>query len=139
MVRALGGPGSIPRKDGIFFQLCFIPLLRLSCRKTGHYIFGDILDGLASYAFCCQCSISFQCVLFSANSRSSSFVEAYTFYYYLLPGWNVRCWNLQSLFGVYSALCRFFTVQQLTCLSIRYALTFTTLWAYSAIDKFMII
>ena len=27
-------PGSIPRKDGIFFQLCFIPLLRLSCRKT---------------------------------------------------------------------------------------------------------
>ena len=39
MVRALdfypGGPGSIPRKDGIFFQLCFIPLLRLSCRKMG--------------------------------------------------------------------------------------------------------
>ena len=28
-------PGSIPRKDGIFFQLCFIPLLRLSCRKMG--------------------------------------------------------------------------------------------------------
>ena len=38
MVRALdfcpGGPGLIPRKDGIFFQLCFIPLLRLSCRKN---------------------------------------------------------------------------------------------------------
>ena len=38
VVRALdfypGGPGSIPRKDGIFFQLCFIPLLRLSCLKT---------------------------------------------------------------------------------------------------------
>ena len=27
-------PGSIPRKNGIFFQLCFIPLLRLSCRKS---------------------------------------------------------------------------------------------------------
>ena len=25
----------IPRKDGIFFQLCFIPLLRLSCCKMG--------------------------------------------------------------------------------------------------------
>ena len=39
MVRALdflpGGPGSINRKDGIFFQLCFIPLLRLSCGKMG--------------------------------------------------------------------------------------------------------
>ena len=31
----LEDPGSIPRKDGIFFQLCFIPLLRLSCRKMG--------------------------------------------------------------------------------------------------------
>ena len=28
-------PGSIPTKGGIFFQLCFIPLLRLSCRKMG--------------------------------------------------------------------------------------------------------
>ena len=28
-------PGSIPMKSGIFFQLCFIPLLRLSCRKMG--------------------------------------------------------------------------------------------------------
>ena len=28
-------PGSIPRKDGMFFQLCFIPLLRISCRKMG--------------------------------------------------------------------------------------------------------
>ena len=27
-------PGSIPMKGGIFFQLCFIPLLRLSCRKN---------------------------------------------------------------------------------------------------------
>ena len=24
--------GSIPTTDGIYFQLCFIPLLRLSCR-----------------------------------------------------------------------------------------------------------
>ena len=28
-------PSSIPMKGGIFFQLCFIPLLRLSCRKMG--------------------------------------------------------------------------------------------------------
>ena len=28
-------PGSIPREDGIFFQLCFIPVLRLSCCKMG--------------------------------------------------------------------------------------------------------
>ena len=28
-------PGSIPMKGGIIFQLCFIPLLRLSCRKKG--------------------------------------------------------------------------------------------------------
>ena len=28
-------PGTIPTKGGIFFQLCFIPLLRLSCRKMG--------------------------------------------------------------------------------------------------------
>ena len=28
-------PGSIPMKGGIFFQLCFIPLLRLLCRKMG--------------------------------------------------------------------------------------------------------
>ena len=28
-------PGSIPMKGGIFFQLWFIPLLRLSCRKMG--------------------------------------------------------------------------------------------------------
>ena len=38
MVRALdfypGGPGSIPTVGVKFFQLCFIPLLRLSCRKT---------------------------------------------------------------------------------------------------------
>ena len=27
--------GSIPTKGGIFFQLCFIPLLRRSCRKVG--------------------------------------------------------------------------------------------------------
>ena len=30
-----GGPGSIPTTGGKFFQLCFIPLLRLSCRKMG--------------------------------------------------------------------------------------------------------
>ena len=39
VVRALdfnpGGPGSLTTKCGIFFQLCFIPLLRLSCRKMG--------------------------------------------------------------------------------------------------------
>ena len=38
VVRALdfqpGGPGSIPTKGMTFFQLCFIPLLRLSCRKN---------------------------------------------------------------------------------------------------------
>ena len=28
-------PGSIPTKGGILFQLCFIPSLRLSCRKMG--------------------------------------------------------------------------------------------------------
>ena len=37
VVRALdfypGGPGSNPTIGGKFFQLCFIPLLRLSCRK----------------------------------------------------------------------------------------------------------
>ena len=31
----LGGPGSIPTAGVRFFQLCFIPLLRLSCRKMG--------------------------------------------------------------------------------------------------------
>ena len=39
VVRALdfypGGPGSIPTAGARFFQLCFIPLLRLSCRKMG--------------------------------------------------------------------------------------------------------
>ena len=39
MVRALdfqpGGPGSNPtKKRDFFFQLFFVPLLRLSCRKT---------------------------------------------------------------------------------------------------------
>ena len=28
-------PGSIPRKGGKFFQLCFIPMLRLPCCKMG--------------------------------------------------------------------------------------------------------
>ena len=28
-----GGPGSIPTAGVKFFQLCFIPLLRFSCRK----------------------------------------------------------------------------------------------------------
>ena len=39
LVRALdfypGRPGSNPMIGGIFFQLCFIPLLWLSCRKMG--------------------------------------------------------------------------------------------------------
>ena len=39
VVRALdfytGEPGSIPTTGGNCFQLCFIPLLRLSCRKMG--------------------------------------------------------------------------------------------------------
>ena len=39
VVRALdfypGGQGSNPTIDGKFFQLCFIPLIRLSCRKMG--------------------------------------------------------------------------------------------------------
>ena len=46
MVRALdfypGGPGSIPRKDGIFFQLCFIPLLRLSYRKNSNTLIQEL-------------------------------------------------------------------------------------------------
>ena len=32
---ARSGSKKIPTKGGIFFQLCFIPLLRLSCRKMG--------------------------------------------------------------------------------------------------------
>ena len=31
----MGGPGSNPTIGGKFFQLCFIPLLRFSCRKMG--------------------------------------------------------------------------------------------------------
>ena len=31
----LGVPGSIPTIGGKYFQLCFIPLLQLSCRKMG--------------------------------------------------------------------------------------------------------
>ena len=32
-------PGSIPMRGGKFFQLCFIPLLWLSCRKIHHFFF----------------------------------------------------------------------------------------------------